>query len=183
MEIQWDVCKYNLDHQRILEDLLPREFRYQITRFKIDEESTITAETKFTAQFNVNCCTEEATGDFLRELQSITNTTYNIFTGDNRKLQSCIVVGTRKCHHNVNKQMLNEDSAIRKDKQIGKNTKCKSTIKFRLLRTHSHSDDPICPMYPLQITFDYSHNHCIMAASALKFNEVAHETKEQTYFI
>ena len=68
-----------------------------ITSFKIDEESTITAETKFTAQFNVNCCTEEATDEFLRELQSITNTTYNIFTGDNRKLKSCIVVGTRKC--------------------------------------------------------------------------------------
>ena len=56
MDIQWDVCKNYLDHQRILEDLLPREFCYQITRFKIDEESTITAETKFTAQFNVNCC-------------------------------------------------------------------------------------------------------------------------------
>ena len=83
MDIQWDVCKNNLDHNL---DLLPREFRYQITSFKIDEESSITAETKFTAQFNVNCCTEEATVDFLRELQSITNTTYNIFTGDNRKL-------------------------------------------------------------------------------------------------
>ena len=97
MDIQWDVCKNNLDHQRILEDLLPCEFRYQIASFKIDEESSITAETKFTAQFNVNCCTEEATDEFLRELQSITNTTYNIFTGDNRKLKSCIVVGTRKC--------------------------------------------------------------------------------------
>ena len=34
MEIQWDVCKYNLDHQRILEDLLPREFRYQLQVLK-----------------------------------------------------------------------------------------------------------------------------------------------------
>ena len=43
----------------ILEDLLPREFRYQITRFKIDEESTITAETKFTAQIQPTTFSQE----------------------------------------------------------------------------------------------------------------------------
>ena len=59
MDIQWDVCKNYLDHQRILEDLLPREFRYQITRFKIDEESTITAETKFTAQIQPTTFSQE----------------------------------------------------------------------------------------------------------------------------
>ena len=74
--------------------------------------------------------------------------------------------------------MLNKDSEVRKDKQIGKNTKCMATIKFRLKRTQTHSDDPICPLYPLQVTFKHSHNHCIVAASALKFNEVAHDTKE-----
>ena len=59
MDIQWDVCKNYLDHQRILEDLLSREFRYQITRFKIDEESTITAETKFTAQIQPTTFSQE----------------------------------------------------------------------------------------------------------------------------
>ena len=65
MEIQWDVCRNNVEHQRILEDILPQNYHYQVTSFKIEELSPITAETKFDAQFNVNCCLHGVTGPYV----------------------------------------------------------------------------------------------------------------------
>ena len=178
MDVTWDCSKHNLDNRQILEDLLPRDFKYQITSFNLLGKSNICSESQFSATMNVNCCDEESLKIFLVEYQKISQCSYNIQKGDKKNSKTLIISGSRKCHFNVRKRGKKSDSSeLSNDKTAGKNTNCEASISFRILKTEAHSDEPHCQLFPLQLTINNIHNHCIESASALKYNAVSPETK------
>ena len=80
----WMCCKKDLEKRKILENLLPEEFKYKISSFKIIEDSLIPNETKFDAIFALNVCSEEDIRIFLRLFQESSSTNYNILHGDKK---------------------------------------------------------------------------------------------------
>ena len=55
--------------EKVLENLLPSMYKYNISSFKIVEESDIEIETKFEAVIGVNVCSEEGINKFLVEFE------------------------------------------------------------------------------------------------------------------
>ena len=63
--ISWLCFKKNIEKRSILEKLLPDEYKYKVSSFKIIKQSQISSETKLEAAFSVNICTEEGIKKFL----------------------------------------------------------------------------------------------------------------------
>ena len=105
MEFNWRCSYKNVSDRQYLEQLLPRDYRYQVTSFQMLEgPAKIPTENKFTADIKISTCTVQGLFDFIKEFQGITSTTYNhgknidITTGKTVDLS-----GIRKCHHLVRK--------------------------------------------------------------------------------
>ena len=178
LNIEWFCCKDNNDKHKVLEEILPRDYNYQVTAFQLKESSNICSESKFSATFNINICTEDGLQAFLQEFNGITNTSYNMLKADNRKAKTLLVSGGRKCIHNVRKRR-NNSGDMSADKSKGKQTACNAQLKFKLKKTIDHSDQPCCPNFPLEVTLLYEHNHSIWAADAMKYQNVSSQTKEK----
>ena len=62
----WLCCKKKPENRIILENVLPGEYQYRISSFKVIQESQIVNETKFEASLSVNICTEDGVHKFLK---------------------------------------------------------------------------------------------------------------------
>ena len=60
MDIQWKCSFDNVDHRKHLEDLLPPDYRYQVTKFKVVQDpenpNPPLMETQFEARVYANVC-------------------------------------------------------------------------------------------------------------------------------
>ena len=100
----WLCCKQNPEKRKFLETILPEGYQYQVSSFKIIEESEIFNENKFEVNLKINTCTEEELLQFLKDFHHSSSTNYNINRGDKRDGKNLILSGVRKCHHNVRKR-------------------------------------------------------------------------------
>ena len=89
MDIQWKCSFDNVDHRKHLEDLLPPDYRYQVTKFKVvkdpENPNPPLMETQFEARVYANVCHEQGLSNVLMDFSSITDTAYNQQTGNRRK--------------------------------------------------------------------------------------------------
>ena len=180
MTFSWNCCKKDLEKRSILEDIVPQNYKYVISSFKLIEKSDIQNESKFEAVLSVNICSEVATKEFLKEFEKSSSTVYNMNYGDQRDHKKTVVSGFRKCYHNVRKRSKSgnsADGALAGPKTVGKDTSCPAGIKFKLKKTVEHLHNEDCSLFPLEITIDYNHNHCIESSNAVKFHNVNEETK------
>ena len=169
MDIDWKCCFNDISKRNILEEVLPQDYKYQVIKYNVLRKSKFFNESKFEASILVNISDEQNVLNFLEEFQLITNTTYNIGTNSDSKNTKLVVFsGARKCHHNIQKR------GDVKDLSQGKNTKCQSKCKFKLSRNAVKTN-----AYPLEFHIEYSHNHCIESATAMKFLKVNDKTKEK----
>ena len=180
----WMCCKKNLEKRKILENILPEEFKYKILSFKISEDSLIPNETKFDAIFALNVCSEEGIRNLLSAFQESSSTNYNMLHGDKRSGKTVLVSGYRKCHHNIRKRTKSGNQSTDPDvladtKTEGKQTNCPASITFKLKSTKDHVHDENCSFFPLEVTIAFSHNHSIESANAVKYHDVRDETKEK----
>ena len=76
--ILWKCFENGGDKKKILENELPEGFSYVVNRFKLLQESDIPHESKFESAFLVNICSEETANQFVREVESLTGTNFNI---------------------------------------------------------------------------------------------------------
>ena len=180
IQYSWLCFKKDLKKRSILENILPSNYNYKISSFKVLHESEIKNESKFEAVISVNICSEEALQTFLKDFETSSSTIYNIYFGDNRSGKKVVVSGHRKCHHNVRKRSKSGDPLdVVDDKTVGKQTNCPADIKFKLKRTDDHEHDDNCLFFPLELTMNYTHNHSIESANAVKFHEVTDDTKNR----
>ena len=70
---------------------MPSMYKYNISSFKIVEESDIEIETKFEAVIGVNVCSEEGINKFLVEFEKSSATSYNVLYGDKKNWE-------KNCH-------------------------------------------------------------------------------------
>ena len=74
MTFSWNCCKKDLEKRSILEDIVPQNYKYVISSFKLIEKSDIQNESKFEAVLSVNICSEVATKEFLKEFEKSSST-------------------------------------------------------------------------------------------------------------
>ena len=77
MTFSWNCCKKDLEKRSILEDIVPQNYKYVISSFKLIEKSDIQNESKFEAVLSVNICSEVATKEFLKEFEKSSSTVNN----------------------------------------------------------------------------------------------------------
>ena len=113
----------------------------------------------------MNVTTEVDVKKFLLELNDSLGCSYNIQRSRQDKRQGegkqslSKLRGFRKCVFNVSK------TVGAKDKQVGKNTECESTLNFRLENSiGSESDKKDRMEYPLWIKLHYMHKHSLSCA-------------------
>ena len=169
----WFCSKQDLEKRKVLEQILPQEYNYRVTEFKIKSEGVTLNETKFTAKVSVNICDKQEIGSFLREFKEISNTDYNQELADTT-WKTTQISGRRKCIHKVKKSKKNE-----KDKRTGMNTDCGASLKFRLKKVDPHVHQADCDLFPFELHINYDHNHSVDAASAFKYHCVSQSTKLQ----
>ena len=100
----WLCCKQNLEKRLILEQLLPKEYKYRISSFKVIEESEIKLETKCEASVGVNICYVENINQFFNDFEQSSSTNFNLLAGDKKMVvKTYSLQDLRKCHHNVRK--------------------------------------------------------------------------------
>ena len=180
MEFIWLCCNKDLGKRTILENILPLNYKYKITSFKVISESDIHNESKFEAVLSANICSEERLKQFLTDFETSSLTLYNMNKGDRRESKSFLLSGYRKCYHNVRKRSKSgTDDTPANPKTAGKDTSCPAIIKFKLKKTETHVHDDDCSIFPLELTIIYDHNHSIESANAVKFHDVAQETKDK----
>ena len=151
--IAWLCFKENIEKRSILEKILPDEYKYKVSSFKIIDQSLISSETKFEAAFSVNICTEEGIKKSLTEFQASSSTNYNILHGDTKGGKKVIIAGYRKCHHNIRKRTKSgnnstDPDALKDPKTQGKQTNCPTSITFKLKTTVEHEHDKNCSLHP-----------------------------------
>ena len=178
----WLCCKQNLEKRLILEQLLPKEYKYRISSFKVIEESEIKLETKFEASVGVNICDVENIKQFFNDFEQASSTNYNLFAGDKKNGgKNTLATGLRKCHHNVRKRKKSGQDEVVCDKIRGKQTNCPAVIHFKLKKTPVHVHDQECSLFPFEIKIEFVHNHSIESANAVKYHEVRKETKNKFF--
>ena len=148
----WLCCKQNLEKRLILEQLLPKEYKYRISSFKVIEESEIKLETKFEASVGVNICDVENIKQFFNDFEQASSTNYNLFAGDKKNGgKNTLATGLRKCHHNVRKRNKSGQDEVVCDKTRGKQTNCPAVIHFKLKKTPVHVHDQDCSLFPFEM--------------------------------
>ena len=72
MEFNWRCCFNNVIEREYLQELLPRDFKYQVTSFQmLEAPSKIPAENKFTTEMKISTCTVKGVFDFMKEFQGL----------------------------------------------------------------------------------------------------------------
>ena len=177
----WLCYKKETGKKSILDNILPVEYSYKISSFKVIHESEIPNETKFEAAVAANICSE-ALLKFLTAFQDSSSTNYNISRGDNKDRKKIILSGCRNCIHNVRKRNKSgkdaDDDSVAPHKTYGKETNCPARIYFKLKSTDQHVHDEACSLFPLELSIAFIHNHSIVSANAVKYHDVSDETKE-----
>ena len=178
MDISWQCCKLHTDNRQVLEDILPRNYKYVVKSHNVIEKAQIDIESKFESTLLVNVCTEEGLKTFLEDFTFMTYTSYNQEKGgkDQKNLKTVKWSGKRKCIHNVSKQE-KPDGSQRKDKVPNKNTSCEAYLKFKLVNCQDHEHSEECSLYSLQLELSYQHNHSIKSGSAVQFQHVAEDVR------
>ena len=92
-KVSWLCYKKQIDNRIILESILPENYQYRVSNFKIVQDSPILKETKFESVFAVNICSEEGFLKFLAEFQESSSTNYNILQGDKKMEKSTCFLG------------------------------------------------------------------------------------------
>ena len=82
--VLWKCFEKGGDKKNFLENELPEGFSYSVNRFKLIRESDIPHESKFESAFLVNICTEETANQFVKELESLTGTNFNLKKGSRK---------------------------------------------------------------------------------------------------
>ena len=179
----WLCYKKEVERTSILENILPIEYNYIVSTFKVVQESQILNETKFEAVVAINICSEEGFLNFLTAFQESSSTSYNIGRGDNKNRKNILLSGSRKCHHNVRKRTKSgnsaDDDTIAPTRSDGKHTNCPARINFKLKSTEEHVHDENYSLFPLELSISFLHNHSIESANAVKYHDVSDETKNK----
>ena len=171
MEISWLCCKNNRRKQEVLEQLVPQDYSYKVDYFNLNEPiASITSENEFHAKLYVNVCSEEEVKTFVKSVEDISETYYNVNAGD-KKGTKTLVGGRRKCQH---KTRIRDEKC--KDKVKNKNTNCPAYIRFNLAK-HDHQENCQKLKYPLLFEMSFNHNHPVLSASAWSFHPVNDHTK------
>ena len=171
---EWLCCKKDLEKRKVLEQILPQDYKYKINGFKVTSLNDVINETNFEATILVNVCDPLEIETFLTEFKDLSNTDYNKFKADTKETKTLQVSGKRKCIHKVRKKT--EEA---KDQRAGMNTKCEAFIKFKLRKVADHEHDDDCDQFPLEVHIHYKHNHSVHSASAFKYHCVSQATKKQ----
>lgn len=183
MKFSWKCFKKDIEKRFMLEDILPVNYMYRISSFKLSHESNIPNESKFEAVISVNICSEVGLKEFFKQLENSSSTEYNIMHGDNRNLQKILISGSRKCYHNVRKRTKSgrqgDNEVLTNPKTAGKDTSCPAYLQFKLKKTVEHVHNDECSLFPLEVIFHYNHNHSIESANAVKYHNVIDETKDK----
>ena len=181
MHVKWNCHVDNGDHKTLLEDLLPPDFNYKITKFREvpdpEDPHPQLLETKFESRVFANACNMQALSDILMAFGSSTNTSYNQSHSDRKNGKNVVTSGFRKCMHQVRTINTHEYKREKTDDDNNKHTDCQAKITFKLMtsKTHHHNED--CEEYPLRIDFKYIHNHPIQCAASSKHHPVSNDTK------
>ena len=81
MHVKWNCHVDNGDHKTLVEDLLPPDFNYKITKFRVvpdpEDPHPELLETKFDTRVFANACNMQALSDILMAFGKATNTSYN----------------------------------------------------------------------------------------------------------
>ena len=128
--ITWLCMKKNVEQRQVLEQFLPQDLSYKVTKFNLIESGENIRECKFETTLLVNIHSPEDIEEFITEFGDLTNTTWNTFTGSYKSEQTYST--KRKCHFEVRKQINQEKGITKQDKQEGKNTKCGARMIFSL---------------------------------------------------
>ena len=187
-----------VDIRKILEPILPEEYDVLVIDFKLIKLSNIIGESQFEANFRVNVTSEDGVKTFIEDYNESSWTTHNSFKGDKRGVgKKSIISGTRKCHHKIKRHGLQEGPSRPKhsgpgkqpacENQPGKNTDCEAIYTFSLSGSKLHTSrgerkntfattKEEVEKYPLLVKLNYTHNHSIHSANAMKYGNVSEET-------
>ena len=164
-------------NKQLIMELLPDQYSYHVVKFEV--VSTNTSDLNFELETRVNVTAVDEVKHFLELLNGSTGCTYNIQSGRPDRIQDGAasrskIRGFRKCCLNVS------NNAEKKPKQEGKNTKCKSTVNFRLENPSSGSKSLQADRekYPLLIQIHFVHNHALNRAEYLRYLSVSQATKD-----
>lgn len=174
--VEWDCCEEDFETRNFLENLLPSGYSYHVSKFKIDEESNISAETKFLAHLSVNICNEDAKEAFLKQMEDKTESSF-------RKSRKEKFIHPAKGgpsytsnRHNCDRKVRHEKN--RDEKQKGKNTDCPAYYSYKLFQCQKkHSNDDQCAN--LAMILSSQHNHNLSSTDAWNFLRVSSETKNR----
>ena len=72
----WECCDDDSNLQDFFENALPENYTYKVTKLKMLEESDISKESRFMANFKVNVCASEEVETFIKDLENKTETQY-----------------------------------------------------------------------------------------------------------
>ena len=180
-------------------NVLPDNYEYLISEFLLKKKSKIAGESQFTTSFRVNLGennNKDAVKKFLNELSHKSGTEYKTDRGDREFLgKKTVISGSRECIHHVSKRRSNSNKNERHkgpgrqpgdEKVPGKNTDCPANLKFKLagealygstkMRKTEQRDD--VRKYRLGFELEFTHNHSIKSADALRYRNVSSDVKD-----
>ena len=191
-----------LDVEKSVSEVLGAVISFEIydilvLEFEVLRPSNIVGESQFKAKIRVNVSEKENIDKFFQDFGSKSGTSYNKFKGDVLgKGKQVIIGGSRKCEHNVRRQKLKDGLPHSgpgrqpgAELQPGKNTICPANLTFSLSAAKQNApknrslqrrnEHERRTKYPLELTLDFTHNHSINSANALRFRPVSEETKKR----
>ena len=95
---EWLCCKKDLEKRKVLEQILPQDYKYKINGFKVTSLNDVINETNFEATILVNVCDPLEIETFLTEFKDLSNTDYNKFKADTKETKNPPSIWQEKMH-------------------------------------------------------------------------------------
>ena len=179
--VLWKCFEKGGDKKQILENELPGDFSYVVNRFKLLQESDIPHEAKFESAFLVNICSEETANQFVREVESLTGTNFNIKNASKKPALKNWKHKSLKCSRNVRDRTSTANfpaggkgagsGRVKGDqRQPGKNQDCKTNMSLTLRPCKIVQCEGGC--FNLSVELTHDHCHEVESTTAWNFLEV-----------
>ena len=179
--VLWKCFDKAVEKRKILENELPEGFSYVINRFKLLKESDIPHEAKFEAAFLVNICSEETTNQFVKDLESLTGTNFNLQHDKKKSALKNWKHKLLKCSRKVRDQTSTAKVEVDgkgagsgrvkgNERQPGKNQECKTIMSLTQRPCKFEHCEGGCFNLSVELTHDHSHE--VESTTAWNFLEV-----------
>ena len=150
-----NISSDNSNSKKILEHVLPQQFKYLVQSIALIKDSDVPGEQSFKTQIRINISNKEDVKGWIKDFQKKSTTRYNQ-THEDRHVDGPNVMfsGSRKCQHNVKKWRKEDDENVENDNL--KNSVCGSgKIKGCENKPGLHTECPsnfFCSCFPVNST-------------------------------